>query len=154
VLKKIISGFQTGADIAAIDAALSCGFPYGGWVPKGRRTINGPLDEKYIALEMPTTGYPPRTRKNIISSSGTIIFTHGPLSGGSALTRNISIKEKKPWLHLDMTRHSEKDAVEKILFWIELNNIVVLNVAGKSGHKNKKIYAVVFNTMRAVLEKI
>ena len=36
MLKKIISGCQTGADIAAIDAAIDNGFPYGGWVPKGR----------------------------------------------------------------------------------------------------------------------
>lgn len=30
ILQKIISGHQTGADFAAIDAALATNFPYGG----------------------------------------------------------------------------------------------------------------------------
>ena len=40
-IEKIISGGQTGADIAGVDAAIFCNFPYGGWLPKGRKTENG-----------------------------------------------------------------------------------------------------------------
>jgi hypothetical protein len=36
VLSKIISGGQTGADQAALDAAIELGVPHGGWTPKGR----------------------------------------------------------------------------------------------------------------------
>ena len=35
-MKKIISGGQTGADRAALDAAIERGIPHGGWLPKGR----------------------------------------------------------------------------------------------------------------------
>jgi Circularly permutated YpsA SLOG family len=43
MLSKIVSGGQTGADQAALDAAIELGFPHGGWVPKGRKTESGPL---------------------------------------------------------------------------------------------------------------
>ena len=36
MIKKIISGGQTGADRAALDVAIKLGIPHVGWVPKGR----------------------------------------------------------------------------------------------------------------------
>jgi len=33
---KIISGGQTGADRAALDAAIKVCMPHGGWAPKGQ----------------------------------------------------------------------------------------------------------------------
>jgi hypothetical protein len=38
MIEKIISGGQTGADRAALDFAIGHNIPYGGWVPKGRKT--------------------------------------------------------------------------------------------------------------------
>lgn len=76
-LQKIVSGCQMGACIAGIDAAIDCGFPYGRWVPKGRKTEAGTLPEKYIVQEMILAGFPERTQQNVIDSDGTAIFTHG-----------------------------------------------------------------------------
>jgi hypothetical protein len=36
MIKRIISGGQTGADRAALDFAIKMDLPHGGWVPKGR----------------------------------------------------------------------------------------------------------------------
>jgi predicted Rossmann-fold nucleotide-binding protein len=66
MLKKIISGGQTGADRAALDTAIEKGIPHGGWIPKGRKTEDGTLPEQYNLQEMPTTSYPKRTEKNIL----------------------------------------------------------------------------------------
>ena len=41
MIKKIISGGQTGADIAALDFAIKHNSPHGGWVPKGRKAEEG-----------------------------------------------------------------------------------------------------------------
>lgn len=38
MLKKIISGGQTGADRAALDVALMFKIPHGGWIPISRKT--------------------------------------------------------------------------------------------------------------------
>ena len=152
MLKTIISGGQTGADIAGIDAAIENNFPYGGWLPKGRRTLEGPLDTKYIMKEMPTKGYPKRTEQNVLDSDGTAIFQQGKLSGGSDLTRKLAIKHGKPWLHLDMRKLTVSEAGEEITGWVKKNKIEILNVAGKSASSDPEIYDIVFRVMSSVLE--
>lgn len=52
--KKIISGGQTGADVAGLDVAIKHGIPYGGAIPKGRLTEDDVLSEKYNLQEMAT----------------------------------------------------------------------------------------------------
>ena len=47
MIKKIISGGQTGADLAALDTAIKLRIPHGGWIPKDRITEEGPLPDKY-----------------------------------------------------------------------------------------------------------
>lgn len=153
MITKIQTGFQMGADIAGADAAIANNIPYSGWIPKGRRTEAGPLDPKYNATEMPTTGYPPRTKKNIADSDGTAIFTHGALSGGSALTRKGARELNKPWIHVDFNKLSVQDAVAYLEAWIDSENISVLNVAGKSASKDAKIYEKVYSVIYAIIRK-
>ena len=46
MIKKIISGGQTGADRAALDVAIKSNIAHGGWrIPKGRIAEDGPLSE-------------------------------------------------------------------------------------------------------------
>ena len=97
MIKKIISGGQTGADQAALDAAIKLDIPHGGWIPKGKITENGPLSDKYQLDEMPTASYEERTEQNIIDSDGTLIVSHGRLTGGSALTRELAMENGKRW---------------------------------------------------------
>ncbi len=143
MIKKIVTGGQTGADAAALDAAIELNIPHGGWIPKGRKTETGPLCNKYQLQEMPTGSYKKRTEQNVIDSDGTVIFSHGRLSDGSLKTYNYAKKHNKPCLHLDMTRFSVDEAVKEILHWIEENSLQVLNVAGPRESKDPEIYNVV-----------
>lgn len=140
MLRKIISGGQTGADQAALDAAIASGIPHGGWIPKGRRTESGPLDGKYHLKELPTPAYPERTEKNVIDSDGTLIFSHGPLTGGSALTRKMARRHDRPCLHIDLNRITDQAAMEAISSWIKSNRIRVMNVAGPRASEDADIY--------------
>ena len=72
---KIISGGQTGADRAALDAAIELGLPHGGWLPRGRKTESGPLPLKYNLRELDSDRYRDRTEQNIIDSDGTLIVS-------------------------------------------------------------------------------
>ncbi len=92
MIKKIISGGQTGADRAALDVALKLGISHGGWIPKGRKAEDGPLPDKYQLREMPTGSYPKRTEQNVLDSDGTLIIARGKLTGGSDLTRKMTLK--------------------------------------------------------------
>jgi len=51
ILRKIVSGGQTGADRAALDWAISRGVLHGGWCPKGRRAEDGAIPPHYELQE-------------------------------------------------------------------------------------------------------
>lgn len=56
VIEKLVSGGQTGADIAALDVALRFSFPHGGWCPNGRRSLEGPIPIRYLLEESKEPG--------------------------------------------------------------------------------------------------
>jgi hypothetical protein len=45
-ITRIVSGGQTGADQGALDAAIYCDVPHGGWCPKGRKSEAGRIQSK------------------------------------------------------------------------------------------------------------
>jgi Circularly permutated YpsA SLOG family len=142
MLKKIISGGQTGADRAALDAAIRLGIPHGGWIPKGRIAEDGPLDAKYKLTEMPTDSYPERTEKNVSASDGTLIISHGAPTGGTEYTRRMVLKHGRQMLHIDLTLHGNLMAAASLVKdWITMHNIEILNVAGPRASKDPRIYA-------------
>jgi hypothetical protein len=123
MIKKIISGGQTGADRAALE--------------------EGPLPDKYQLQEMPTDSYPKRTEQNVIDSDGTLIISHGSLTGGSAYTRKMAMKHGKPWFHTDLNKLPTFHAAILIEEWISKNSIETLNVAGPHASKDRLIYGLV-----------
>ena len=151
MIEKIISGGQTGVDQAALDVAIELNISHGGWIPKGRKTEDGILPDKYQLKEMPTASYPPRTEKNILDSDGTLIICHGKLTGGSALTRKMAKKHDRPLLHLDMDKLSVSDASKTTASWIGRNNVQVLNVAGSRASKNPEIYKTTVEILKTAL---
>jgi hypothetical protein len=130
MITKLISGGQTGADRAALDVVIQFDIPHGGWIPKGRKTEDGTLPDKYKLQEMPTATYPARTEQNVIDSDGTLIVSHGKLAGGSAYTRKMAMKYGKLWFHEDLNKLPTFQAAMTVADWISENGIEVLNVAG------------------------
>lgn len=137
LLRKIVSGGQTGVDRAALDAAMARELPVGGWCPKGRRAEDGQVPEKYPLTETPTAAYEQRTARNVRDSDGTLIITRGQLEGGTALTRTEAERQGRPVLHV---RTSDIVPVPMIRAWGEENNIRVLNIAGPRASEEAGIY--------------
>ena len=152
---KIISGGQTGADRASLDFAIKHKIPYGGWVPKGRKAEDGLLSEKYNLQEMPTGSYSKRTERNVLDSDGTLIVSHGLLTGGSALTTGFAEHHRKPWIHIDLKTTSCPEGGRIIREWFERNNIKTLNVAGPRASKDPEIYQAVLDLLeKAFLNEV
>jgi len=147
MVHKIISGGQTGADQAALDVAIKLGFPHGGWIPKGRITENGVLEEKYKLSEMETANYNERTEQNVIDSDGTLIISHSKLTGGSDYTREMVIHHKRPFLHIDLSKTIAFQAAQMIRSWISEHGIKILNVAGPRASKDPDIYHATANIL-------
>jgi hypothetical protein len=149
--KKIVSGGQTGADQAALGVAIKLGIPHGGWVPKGRITEAGFLPAKYKLQEMPTSSYALRTEQNVIDSDGTLIISHGKLTGDSALAEKYADKHERPCLHVDHNRMSHIEVALKIATWVSKNKIGVLTVAGPRASKDPKIYQAVSDVLESAI---
>jgi hypothetical protein len=101
MIRKIISGGQAGADRAGLDFAIETGLEHGGYVPTGRKAEDGRIDDRYNLIELSTSSYLVRTRRNIEKSDGTVIFSlERVLSGGTKLTLELANKLGKPVLHI------------------------------------------------------
>jgi hypothetical protein len=151
MISRIISGGQTGADQAALDVAIELGIPYGGWIPKGRKTENGTLPYTYKLKEMATSSYARRTEQNVVNSDGTLIISRGPLAGGSELTQKTAMMHDRPCLYMDLGTVNVLQAVKGIRSWIVRHGIEILNVAGPRASEDPEIYDITAKILRAVL---
>ena len=130
-LRKIVSGGQTGVDRAALDAALAVGFPCGGWAPGDRSAEDGVIPDRYPLVALPNGGYRQRTRLTVSDSDGTAILYNETLKGGTRLTRNLCALLKRPYVLINAAEMPDLiKAADKIVNFIEDNNIETLNVAG------------------------
>jgi hypothetical protein len=126
-MTKIISGGQTGVDRAALDVALDAGIKCGGFCPKGRRSEDGIIPEKYLLTETTTDQYPERTELNVKTSDATLVLIDREADRGTALTISLCKLHHKPWVVIDL---SNENTGQNLLQWIKENKIEVLNVAG------------------------
>ena len=143
----IISGGQTGADQAALDAAISLRIPHGGWICRGRKTEAGPLPARYHLKEIESARYRDRTEKNILAADGTLIFCFGPPTGGSALTEALAIRHDRPHLRLDLDEITQTQAATAIVAWLKKHDIRILNVAGPRASNEPRIYGAVYSIL-------
>lgn len=152
MVKKIISGGQTGADQAGLDIARELGIPHGGFCPKGRLCESGRISDYYALKETSTADYVARTKLNIAHSDGTVIFQLGPALGrGSRRTVKECLASDAP--HFCVNLKSTNLATEKTNFraWIEDYAVEVLNVAGSRESKCPGIYEATCDFLREVL---
>ena len=152
VVRKIVSGAQTGADRAALDVALELGLETGGWVPHGRRAEDGRVPVRYSGLvETETDAYEHRTALNVRDADATLIVHYGPPSGGTALTMRLAIASSKPCLAIDLDTVSSEDAASQVREWLAAERIAVLNVAGPRASKEPRIAAAVTGILHRAL---
>lgn len=147
-LSKIVSGAQTGVDRAALDVALTLGFPCGGWVPKGRRAEDGRVPASYPMRETGGRGYPERTLLNVRDSDATLILTRGELTVGTALTLEYALNLERPNKVVDLLGATTPENVKE---WLTEEEVVVLNVAGPRESSSPGIYDEASAFLKALL---
>lgn len=132
MLKKIISGGQTGADIAGLVVAKKSNLATGGTMPKGFKTLRGPQPD-YAAIfgieEHASQSYVPRTHKNVKESNATLRLAYNFGSAGEICTLNAINRYGKLYLDVNLAKPQPAMDVAK---WILENNIETLNIAGNS----------------------
>ena len=140
---RIVSGGQSGADLAGLDWALAHGVDHGGWCPKGRRSEDGPISAIYLLRETPLANYLQRTEWNVRDSDATLIFTlDDKLDGGSKRTAQFAEKLRRPWLHFRLGMD------EKYLAsFLKRHHVLTLNIAGKRESTAPGIHAFVTDVL-------
>ena len=140
MIRKIVSGGQTGADRAALDTAIKFNIDHGGWVPAGRRAEDGVLPPVYHMEEMDTVHYSRRTERNVREAQATVIISRGVLKGGSLLTWKLAQMLKKPCCHLDLHDMDEFEAAVVLQSFLRTHPVEILNVAGPRASHEPGIY--------------
>lgn len=136
MIKKLISGGQTGADQGGLEAATLLGIETGGWCPKGWKTERGPFPalKAYGLKETTSPDYGHRTILNVRDSDCTVIFgdIHSP---GSTLTIRACKDLHKPCLW-----NPENGELAELITFRSIN---ILNVAGNRESRKPGIQAAV-----------
>ncbi len=146
---KIISGGQTGADRAGLDAARRCRLETGGRAPSRYWTERGP-DPSLAQFGLTAGGtVAERTIANVAAADATIVFMTGS-SPGSDLTIAAARARTKPLLVIDPWVSAAADAVAGFL---RQHRPLVLNVAGHRESTAPGIYARVVEVLTAALTR-
>ncbi len=124
-LKKVISGGQTGVDIAALRAAADANLETGGSIPKGFLTERGcdPSLKNFGLVETPSTSYVPRTENNVKNSDATLWYGNMTSRGGQ-LTRRMCDKHGKAFVIIN------NDTSQSVFELIRDRGYKTINVAG------------------------
>ena len=154
MLKKIVSGGQTGVDRGALDAALAYDFPCGGWCPDGRKAEDGAIAYKYPLKTLIGGSYADRTTKNVEDSDGTAIIYFHDLSGGTAQTYSDCQSMQKPYVLIDAASVNAEQAASQIYQLTQDKSITVLNVAGPRESKANGASGYTFAVISALLKML
>jgi len=149
IVSRVVSGGQTGADRAALDAAVHLGLPYGGWCPAGGRAEDLPdppgLLRRYPCLvETPPAPASTRTRWNVRDSDATLVLRldSSARSPGTQLTVDIASELGRPVLVAYATD------LAGVVRWLgSFGGGIVLNVAGPRESEDPGLYAAAYRTL-------
>lgn len=143
MLIKVVSGGQSGVDVAALRAAKGSGLETGGWMPAGFETIDGARPgyaAEFGMREMPpapnaSAGYRIRTEANVRDSDATYIITNSLDSRGTLATWGAVQRLGRPHRFTDLACVAavpgvREDVVAGTAAWIVEGGFGTLNVAG------------------------
>ena len=138
MLKRVVSGGQTGVDQAALRAAQAAGLDIGGWCPPQRASESGRIPEEFPLKETPVErsarapGIPRSLRSewNVRDSDATLILRPRATRGvdpGTDWSATCALQEGRPLMLLDPYADT---CADEIVAWLSSSGIGVLNVAG------------------------
>lgn len=155
----VISGGQTGADRAALDAAMDVGVPVGGWCPSGRRAEDGRIDDGYPLHETPSPDVEQRTTWNVRDATATLVLTLGDVDDGTAFTVDEARRLGRPVRAVRLDQTDLESEVAEVIRWIEQldgkeQGRQILNVAGPRESNAPGLYDSARRFMHRLLSKV
>jgi Circularly permutated YpsA SLOG family len=153
LVRRLVSGGQTGVDRAALDWAINHRVDHGGWCPRGRRAEDGPIATRYQLVETDAAGYADRTKRNVREADATLILNSGALEGGSLLTKRVAAAAGKACLVANLDAPDRAAELRRVLEWLGSDAFLTLNVAGPREVSRPGIYTQTY-TMLQQLDRL
>ncbi len=157
----VISGGQTGVDLAALRAAQVMGFRTGGTAPFKWRTLAGPQPAlAHFGLSQATvSNYSERTEMNVVSANATLLIYAKGDSTGTAMTRRMCKTHDRPVFEVDLKTPINIEILEQ---WIRTQGVnssaiyggFILNVAGNSSASAPGIFQPSFDLLLKVFKRL
>ncbi len=149
VVRKIISGGQSGVERAALDLAIQLGISHGGWVAPGRLVDDGLLPVQYRLKEMAFADGPDSAEANIEMADGVLLLARGPLTGSAAVVYTRAQDLQKPCLAIDLERQTRFQSSLLINSWLKSRQVEILFITGPREKDQPTIYRDTMECFRA-----
>lgn len=154
-LQRIVSGGQTGADRAALDAAIACGVEYGGWCAKGGRAEDFRTPPGLLLLypflkDTHSSAASLRAEWNVRDSDATLILSLAKPAPSSESGLALRLAKEMGRPHLVLTQQCP---IEMARDFLEQTQGEVLNVSGPSESEAKGTYDWALSVMSALLSR-
>jgi len=121
-------------DRAVFDAAIRTGLPVDIYCTKGGPAEDGLITGRYPFQELETSQCRVRIENNVVVSDGTLIINKGPLTRGTKLSYDFTVKHFMPCLIVQLDAEQVIPA-SGVIRWIHGQRITTLNVAGPKESK-------------------
>mgnify|MGYP001545780229 FL=1 len=149
VVRKIISGGQSGVERAALDLAIQLGIAHGGWVAPGRLVDDGRLPEHYRLKEMAFADGLVSAHPNIEMADGVLLIARGSLTGAAAAVHARARARQRPCLALDLDRYTRFQSSLLINSWLKSRRVEILFITGPREKDQPTIYRDTMECFRA-----
>lgn len=140
VVRRIISGGQSGVERAALDLAIQLGIAHGGWVNSGRSVDDGLLAGRYRLTELPLGQATTSSEANLEMSDGVLLISRGKLQGEAAAIHDLAQRRQHPCLLLDLDRYTRFQSSLLINAWLQKRKIETLYITGPRENEQASIY--------------
>lgn len=151
---QVISGGQTGVDLAALRVAQCLGIRTGGTAPRGYKTLRGmqPTLGAHWKLKEGATGYSRRTHQNAADSTATLIIASNVDSAGTKLTLKYLDALDKPYHIIKLEAPLAPPTAEQLIAaqaWLKQQSCdgFILNVAGNSSDSAPGIFLTAYQVL-------
>ena len=156
IIKKVISGGQSGIDRAALDAARMIGVETGGFAPVGLMAEDGPISADYGLTQVSEHNLEAslslRTRLNVLASDTTLILHALECdSPGTTLTLKTAESHAKPYRAFQLEATLPASGIEtlarQIAEWLVMQPGSTLNIAGPR-ESEAGLYSTAFGVLK------
>lgn len=152
MIRRIISGGQSGVERAALDVAHRLFMDYGGWVAGWLAEEDESLIKTYRLHILREGNYVQVTERNILDADGVLIIAQGEPTGTAGLYRRLAERHRMPWFYVDLDAVPAFEASRQVEAWIGKHRIEALTVTGPRESRTVDLYRLTQDILETVLK--